>query len=618
MILGGTVYGLPKGTNMSSHLVDSKASCTIRFGHAKNVYVIGTKVMNNCGGHHIEAGAVKNLLIADCEFTGYADSTEDNSSHSLEAIQLDVIHRDKMNFTGYNEKDDYSIENAVIVNNNFHDLRRGVGSHHAVYGHPYNNIQIIDNTFKNIIDKAIQLEYATNATIKNNTITNATCGISINSAFAGSFYLPNSAAERNKLTVSKTINAKTTVANNTITLNTSNVKSEKWADKTKYAIRIFGDELTSTNNKSGYEPKDGSTLPPNGIYYISGVTVSGNKISTVDNAKTQYLECAIRARYAKNCTISNNTIDAAANSSTKSGSSGINLIYTNSCTVSGNTVNNALNGLQINNGNADKLENNKVKYSLKNGISILASKTTNVNGNTITKAPDNAIAVSNKSTVNNINTNTISGKFTQGVSVSGTSSVGTIKKNSITGASKNGISITSSSKVTTAIDTNTINNSTADGILVYDKANVKSVKGNKINTAGKYGVLIYQNATVSSMASNTISKGKDYGILVSGKSTCKDFGTNKLTSCGKKNQICISSDSKGIVLNKNTLTVKKGKSSTIKVKFQSYSKKKITWSTSNSKIATVKNGKITAKKKGTCTITVKQNGATSKCKVTVN
>ena len=439
----------------------------------------------------------------------------------------------------------------------------------------------------------------------------------MNAAFAGSFYLPNSAAERKALTVNKTINAKTTVSNNTITLSTANVKSENWADKTKYAIRVFGDELTASNNKSGYEPKDGSTLPPNGIYYISGVTVSGNKISTVNNDKTAWLECAIRARYAKNCTIKNNTVNAAASSGAKSGYSAINLLKTSGCTVSGNNVTNGYNGIQINNGSADKIENNTIKYSTKNGISILASKTANINGNTINKAPDNAIAVSNASTVTNINSNTVSGKFTQGISVSGKSSVATMKSNKITGASKNGISVTSSSKVTKAIESNTINNSTADGILVFDKANVASVKSNKIATAGKYGILVYQNATVGNMASNTISKGKDYGILVSKKSICKNFGTNKLTSCGKKNQICISSDSKGIVLNKSTLSVKKGKKATLKVSYKSYSNKKVTWKSSNTKIATVKNGKITAKKKGTCTITVTQNGATSKCKITV-
>jgi hypothetical protein len=44
---------------------------------------------------------------------------------------------------------------------------------------------------------------------------------------------------------------------------------------------------------------------------------------------------------------------------------------------------------------------------------------------------------------------------------------------------------------------------------------------------------------------------------------------------------------------------------------------KVTWSTSDKKIATVKNGKVTAKKAGTCIIVAKANGKTVKCKITV-
>ena len=45
---------------------------------------------------------------------------------------------------------------------------------------------------------------------------------------------------------------------------------------------------------------------------------------------------------------------------------------------------------------------------------------------------------------------------------------------------------------------------------------------------------------------------------------------------------------------------------------------KAKFTTSNKKVATVSTtGKITAKKKGTATITVKTNGITLKCKITV-
>lgn len=75
-----------------------------------------------------------------------------------------------------------------------------------------------------------------------------------------------------------------------------------------------------------------------------------------------------------------------------------------------------------------------------------------------------------------------------------------------------------------------------------------------------------------------------------------------------------------ISLNYNTLSLYVGSSKTIKATTKpSNAKTKITWSTSNSKVATVTSaGKITAKKAGTATITVKTtNGKTAQCKVTV-
>ena len=70
-----------------------------------------------------------------------------------------------------------------------------------------------------------------------------------------------------------------------------------------------------------------------------------------------------------------------------------------------------------------------------------------------------------------------------------------------------------------------------------------------------------------------------------------------------------------VKLNKSKVTLYVGKTTTLKVKGTS---KKVTWSSSNKKVATVnKKGKVTAKKKGTATITAKASGKKYKCKVTV-
>ena len=77
-----------------------------------------------------------------------------------------------------------------------------------------------------------------------------------------------------------------------------------------------------------------------------------------------------------------------------------------------------------------------------------------------------------------------------------------------------------------------------------------------------------------------------------------------------------------VALNKTTLTLDTGKTSTLKATVypSNAANKKCTWSSSNTSVATVDgNGKVTAKKAGTATITVKtSNGKTAICKVTVN
>ena len=68
-------------------------------------------------------------------------------------------------------------------------------------------------------------------------------------------------------------------------------------------------------------------------------------------------------------------------------------------------------------------------------------------------------------------------------------------------------------------------------------------------------------------------------------------------------------------LNKTSVTLKKGKSFTLKITGKVGS---ATFKSNNKKAAVVtKSGKITAKKSGKATITVKTNGVTLKCKVKV-
>ena len=133
------------------------------------------------------------------------------------------------------------------------------------------------------------------------------------------------------------------------------------------------------------------------------------------------------------------------------------------------------------------------------------------------------------------------------------------------------------------------------------------------------------NQTVTWTSSNTT-----VATVSNGKITGKKAGTATITaktSNGKTATVAVTvkSDSTtvavtGITLSRSTANLLVGHSctATATITPDNATNKTVTWTTSNSSIATVSNGKITAKGVGTCTITAKtNNGKTATVKVTV-
>lgn len=127
---------------------------------------------------------------------------------------------------------------------------------------------------------------------------------------------------------------------------------------------------------------------------------------------------------------------------------------------------------------------------------------------------------------------------------------------------------------------------------------------------------------VGSLALATSWKSSDKKIATvnsEGKVTAKAKGTCYVTvktvgGATAKCKVVVTNPSPR--LNYKKLSLYKGNTRQLKLK---YTKKKVKWSTSNKKIATVsKNGKVTAKKVGKCTITATAGGKKYKCKVTVS
>ena len=178
------------------------------------------------------------------------------------------------------------------------------------------------------------------------------------------------------------------------------------------------------------------------------------------------------------------------------------------------------------------------------------------------------------------------------------------------------------------------------GVTAKCKVTVKEVKPTSISFSSKTITIEYDetrtlkptikpsNATDKSLtwtSSNpkvvkVTSAGKIKGMKA-GSSAVITVTTNtgKLTAkiTVKVNPITVSK----ITLNKTSLTLSKGKSSTLTatVKPANATNQTLTWTSSNTKVAKVSaDGKVTAVKNGTATITCKAaNGKTATCKVTV-
>lgn len=140
-----------------------------------------------------------------------------------------------------------------------------------------------------------------------------------------------------------------------------------------------------------------------------------------------------------------------------------------------------------------------------------------------------------------------------------------------------------------------------DQVYVGKKATVKVTA---------YGV----SGTAKFKSSNTkVATVNSKGVI-----TGKKAGTTKITvTVGKyKKVLTVKVKKPSFSLVKSSANLKKGKKVTIKVKAAPASK--VTYKSSNTKVATVNSkGVVTAKKKGTAKITVKCNGITKTFKVTV-
>ena len=173
----------------------------------------------------------------------------------------------------------------------------------------------------------------------------------------------------------------------------------------------------------------------------------------------------------------------------------------------------------------------------------------------------------------------------------------------------------------------TVTDAATGGPAVKVPATSVKIKKPSSTTLNKGKTLTLVAIMAPSNATDTLiwkTSNPKVATVVAGKVKAVNKGTATITvttTSGKKASIkvTVKIPAKKVKLSKKKATLKVGKTLKLKAtKTPANSTDKLTWKTSNKKIATVKNGKVKAKKKGKVTITVKtQSGKTAKCKITV-
>lgn len=432
---------------------------TMRFGHMTNLWIKNVEIKNNYNGHHLEIGATQGITIEDCDFHGYS------GNYQKEAIQLDTISNTEV-FAGFEPFDDTPCDNAVIRNNKFHDLMRGLGSHSACLGVYYTNTVISGNTFYDLKAAAILLLNHKNCIIENNTMTNVGCGIDfkyMTDYENVNFHVPNSGYAGIKDRLDD--NANTIIRNNTITTAGTYYFPEP------YAIQIFGKELAASYSHPDYN------------YTVKGVKITDNTIKTVGSA--------VRLTDVSGIFIGSNDISFDYDRYNYS----MDLIWlsqSSQITVTKNTLTGTRqNSVYISGGSGNDVSSNTIKSPEVSGVYVSGGSEKNtVSGNTITSAGSNGIKITKKAQAD-VRKNTVKKSKNHGVLYDDAS--GNVKDNTLEENGLNGFTADNSSSV--EFRDNACNNNTNYGIKANNGSEVK-ISGNSFSENGKGSIYAVNGAAV--------------------------------------------------------------------------------------------------------------------------
>lgn len=504
-----TMYGGIWDSNFNSNT-------SIKVAHAKNFTMENLTVMNTKNAHLMEVAGVDGFKALNCTFQNQI-LDENRSKLTYEAIQLDILVQS--HFAGY-RSEDLPLKNVVINGCTFSNVPRGIGSHTATLNNPVNGIQITNNTFSNITSAAIQGMNYINCTISGNTITNASRGIQLYSVLRGDTFLPSTLEKEGgvKTTTPSTYvtpqtNQNINILNNVITLAGTDPYNTTYENT---GIFLAGLNLSEASGKGD------SDVLPKGNYFISGVAISGNRISTNGHG--------IQLQDVMNSTISGNSINYTGgyssypyygiqlkdistyhnilqNTITNCNSNGIYLVdRSTALSVSQNTISSVgFHGLKIENSDAGTVAWNNISNT--GGDNIYASYGTveNLTQNTLSTSAQSGINIDTSAKMNSISNNTVSSSGTYGFYLHGSSSTASVTGNTVQSPSKYG--------------------------LYVDNATLTSMRSNSILSPGSIAVYVKNNGYVKTLTSNTITSGKSRGISINSTKGAMTIAKNTVKNC---------------------------------------------------------------------------------------
>ncbi|PKG23950.1 phage tail protein [Niallia nealsonii] len=146
-----------------------KGTTAFDLSHGKNISFTGVEMKNNQNGHFVQVASCSNVLFNGCYI--HDVNHLDSEYMNCEAIQIEVAT--DVSFPSFGGYDSTTSQNIRIIDCNFENLIRGIGTHGypaAENGLPSiycSDIVIERCQFKNIVDNAISLLAYKRVTVQN-------------------------------------------------------------------------------------------------------------------------------------------------------------------------------------------------------------------------------------------------------------------------------------------------------------------------------------------------------------------------------------------------------------------------------------------------------------------